>query len=34
MKWIKGDENEVDMFTNNLTGPLFEKHCVIFNGNL
>ena len=34
VKWVKGDGNEVDMFTNNFPGPLFEKHCVMFNGNL
>ena len=33
VKWVKGDENEVDMFTKNFPGPLFEKNCVIFNGN-
>ena len=34
VKWVKGDENEVDLFTENFPGPLFEKHCVMFNGNL
>ena len=33
VKWVKGDENEVDLFTKNLPGHLFEKYCVIFNGN-
>ena len=34
VKWVKVDENEVDLFTKNFPGPLFEKHCVMFNGNL
>ena len=25
VKWVKGEENEVDMFTKNLLGPLFEN---------
>ena len=25
VKWLKGDENEVDLFTKFFPGPLFEK---------
>lgn len=33
IKWMSGNDNEVDLFTKNLPGPLFEKHRVMFNGN-
>ena len=33
VKWVKVDENEVDLFTKNFPGPLFEKNHVMFNGN-
>ena len=34
VKWVKGDENELDLFTKSFPGPLFEKHRVMLNGNL
>ena len=30
--WVSGDDNEADLFTKNLPGPLFNKHRVMFNG--
>ena len=32
VKWVKVDEDEVDLFTKNLPDTLFQKHRVIFNG--
>jgi hypothetical protein len=26
IKWIKGDDNSVDLYTKNLPGPAFRKH--------
>ena len=28
--WLKGDENQVDMFTKNLAGPVFQKCAKVF----
>ena len=33
IKWLKGSENPVDMFTNNLSGPAFEKCARTFVGD-
>ena len=30
MTWIAGAENCTDLFTKNLSGPLFEKHAATF----
>ena len=30
--WISGDDNEDDCFVSNFPGPLFDNHCVKFNG--
>ena len=27
VKWIKGDDNEADLFTKNLPKPVFDKHA-------
>ena len=32
-KWMRGDENPVDMFTKNLSGPAFEKCARTFVGD-
>ena len=32
VSWVSADNNEVDLFTNNLSGPLCNKHRVMFNG--
>ena len=32
VRWICGDENEVDLFTKDLSGSFFERHLVNFNG--
>ena len=33
IKWRKGTENPVDMFTKNLSGPAFNKCAKVFVGN-
>ena len=33
VKWISGDDNETDMQTKNLAGPLFEKHTKAYCGD-
>jgi hypothetical protein len=30
VKWIAGDNNRADLFTNNLQSPLFEKHTKMY----
>ena len=32
VKWISGKENDSDMFTKNLDGPLFEKFTSVYVG--
>ena len=32
-KWIPGDNNSSDMFTENLGGPLFEKYITTYCGD-
>ena len=32
VKWITGSENDNDMFTKNLDGPLFEKFASVYVG--
>ena len=32
MKWIAGSENEADIFTKNLDGPLFKRHAELLLG--
>eukprot|EP00957_Ditylum_brightwellii_P022504 1698134-Ditylum_brightwellii.AAC.1 len=32
IKWLKGDENPVDTFTNNLAGPAYNKCAKFFVG--
>ena len=32
-KWVKGNENPVDMFTKNLAGPAFNKCAQVFVGD-
>ena len=32
MKWISGKENDIDMFTKKLDGPLFEKFVSVYVG--
>ena len=32
VKWIAGSENDSDMFTKNLDGPLFEKFASVYVG--
>ena len=27
VKWIRGEDNETDIQTKNVSGPLFNKHC-------
>ena len=34
IKWVSGNENEVDLFTKYLPKSLFGKHCVMFNGKM
>jgi hypothetical protein len=31
--WISTDDNSTDLFTKNLSGPTFEKHAAVYNGN-
>eukprot|EP00957_Ditylum_brightwellii_P093311 7105893-Ditylum_brightwellii.AAC.1 len=31
-RWLKGDENLVDLFTKNLAGPAFNKCAKVFVG--
>ena len=31
-RWISGDENDADMHTKNVPGPLLEKHCRVYFG--
>ena len=33
VKWISTDENEADLFTKNLDGPLFAKFAKAFVGD-
>ena len=33
IKWLKGSKNLVDMFTKNLSGPVFEKCARTFVGD-
>ena len=32
VKWIRGDDNEADIQTKNVSGPLFNKHCEVYCG--
>ena len=32
VQWVKGDENETDIQTKNVAGPLFKKHCEVYCG--
>jgi hypothetical protein len=32
VKWIQGSENEIDIFTKNLDGPLFKLHAKLLLG--
>ncbi len=32
MKWIAGSENEADIFTKNLGGPLFKCYAELLLG--
>ena len=32
VKWIRGDDNETDIQTKNVSGPLFNKHCEVYCG--
>jgi hypothetical protein len=32
VKWIPGSENKVNIFTNNLDGPLFKHYAELFLG--
>jgi hypothetical protein len=32
VKWIPGTENEADMFTKNLDGPVFKQYAEMFLG--
>ena len=32
IKWIKGEDNESDLFTKNLDGPAFKRHASVFHG--
>eukprot|EP00957_Ditylum_brightwellii_P007818 592154-Ditylum_brightwellii.AAC.1 len=32
IKWLKGDENQVDTFTKNLAGPAYNKGAKFFVG--
>ena len=29
VQWVKGDENETDIQTKNVSGPLFKKYCEV-----
>ena len=33
IRWISGDENDTDIHTKNLAGPLFEKHARTYFGS-
>ena len=33
IKWLKGNENPVDLFTKNLAGPAFNKCAKMFVGD-
>jgi hypothetical protein len=30
--WIPTEENSVDLFTKNLSGPAFDKHASVYVG--
>ncbi len=32
VKWIPGSENEADIFTNNLDGPIFKHYADLLLG--
>jgi len=32
VNWTSGESNDVDLFTENLPGPAFNKHAVKFVG--
>jgi len=32
VKWVAGSENDSDMFTKNLDGPLFERFASVYVG--
>ncbi len=32
VKWIPGSENEADIFTKNLDGPLFKRYAELLLG--
>ena len=32
VRWISGVDNETDIQTKNLSGPLFNKHCEVYYG--
>ncbi len=32
IKWIPGSENEADIFTKNLDGPIFKRYAVLLLG--
>ena len=31
-KWISTDDNSSDLYTKNLSGPVFEKHTKVYCG--
>ena len=31
-QWVQGEENEIDIQTKNVAGPLFRKYCDIYCG--
>jgi hypothetical protein len=33
IKWLKGNDNPVDIFTKNADGTTFKKHAKVFTGN-
>ena len=32
VQWLQGNENETDIQTKNVAGPLFKKHCEVYCG--
>ena len=32
VQWVHGEENETDIQTKNVSGPLFKKHCEVYCG--
>ena len=33
IQWLRGNTNPVDMFTKNLSGPVFNKYSKVFVGD-